>query len=203
MSSLVLIAIIISAPGCDLWQLRPGDESNEVDLMIRTDGYLDDFLQYDDGTPRWISCAGDYKAVWFDTRDFGLFFLDLGYSEFWFYHHGTMPWPTDQFYAEIWTGLEGASRAEMLHRTVATALHFSPLSIYYYPYITGLDKFWVVANTSLSGNGTPTLLLDGSGNFTGEARSFFSYDMCYWEPFTSGNVTMESTSWGMIKGLYR
>lgn len=205
MITLILITVIVSALGDQIQPLRSGAEGEEVDLFIRAQGYLGprDLAQYDDCTPFWISCAGDYKAVWFHMQDFGLSSLDLAYSEFWFYHSSSKPWDTDHLYTEVWIGLEGAPQIEMLDRTRATALHFSAVIIDYDPPIICPDHFWVLANTNLSGNGTPTLILDESGNFTGEPRSFFSYDLENWEPFTSGSVRIESTTWGLLKGLFR
>lgn len=210
MYAIFLTSVLLVLPCGEMQPFLTGSDGSELDFLIRTSGdiisgpFNDYVLQYDDGTPHWITSAGIYRGVHFLTEDFysSPLSFTLNYSEFWFYHHSTMPWDTDQFYAELWVGLESGT-PELLQSCMTAALHYSPVTVDYSPFIPELCSFWVIVNTGMGGNGTPSLILDGFGNFTGEPRSFFSYDMENWEPFTLESLDLEYTSWGMIKGLYR
>lgn len=181
---------------------------DEADYMIRVQGWLfkssDDLFQYDDGTPQWITNAGRYRGVCFETEDFygAPATPDISFIEFWFYHHPTVPWETDEFYAELWNGWTYWPY-ELLDRSSASALHYSSLYVEYSPYIEVGSVFWAIVNTSFSSNGTPTTLTDDSPNWTGSPHSYFSNDFQTWEIYTPGSTSLTSASWGWIKGLYR
>jgi len=55
-------------------------------------------LQYDDGTPQWLTWGSTYRGVWFNPDDFlpdnnG---FSLTMMEWWFYQSPGTPWDTDR-----------------------------------------------------------------------------------------------------------
>lgn len=199
---LLLVTLLAHSDGI---QPAPAGYDQEFDLLIRAyAGVWDnDLLQYDSGTAHWVTNAGTYRGVWFDTEDFfGYpFNWKIESSEFWFYHHVYYRWDTSQFYAELWNGESAPD--EFVDRQTVTALHYAPCFADYYPHIILEGNCWLIVNTEMSENGCPSTLSDEQGNFTGEPHSFYSYDFILWEPWTTASVDLSPASWGCIKGLFR
>ena len=136
---------------------------DEVDYMIRVEPapINREILQYDDGTPRWVTNTGKYRGVWFDSEDFfGIpFSVDIESIEFWFYHSSSIPWETDQFYAEVWTGYFDCPD-DLVDRRLVTAIHYSAVTVEYDPRLNAGTSFWAIVNTSFTSNGTHIMLAD-------------------------------------------
>lgn len=167
---------------------------------------VDVVLQYDDGTAAWLTWGGLFRGVWFDTQDFAPgstgFLLEAG--EFWFYHHSSYPWDTSSFYAELtdWpvtTSIEQVS---------VTALHMTPVMVWFDPPIPVPQLFALVANSGMSSGGWPSMVADGEGC----GHSFFSDDYVVWETSDLGDyftrahgeftMSLEGSTWGAIKNLW-
>ena len=177
----------------------------------------DDMLQYDDGTSYWIVSGADYYGTWFDLTDFmpgsSPIYYECYYTEWWFYHHTSLPWDTDQIVIELWTG-DVTGPATNLSTDIITALHNSPVFVTYVtPVLTGTD-FWMIANTTVySINGVPSVLYDQYDNWTGTAHSFndmgpvvmggYEVDALFRAGCTWVGLELENESWGAIKGLFR
>lgn len=181
-------------------------------------------LQYDDGTAAWLTWAGTYRGVWFNPYDFGWPVMTaLSQIEYWFFEHASnygLMWDTAEFYSEIWMGAAPAPE-EILLRSVVTALHYAPC---YHIIETPLEidsEFWCIVNTEMSSKGSPTIMADGTGYgvWPPACRSFYSYDMTYWEPWSTpdpspggdflvrahGQFTwsLHESTWGSVKSLFR
>lgn len=189
-----------------------GDFLITADVLFCTEPYPPvtppDVITYDDGSAYWITWEGQYRGVYFLPDEF--YYPHLGClvegAEFWFYHHTSYPWDTSQFYSELWEG-DLLGPMTNLHSFEVTATHYSAVTDEFPPDIWGIWGFWIIENTELSAGGWPSLLGDNSPNFTGEPRSFSSIDFIIWEPWLSGeaSVNMESISkcsWGAIKTLF-
>ncbi len=180
----------------------------------------DDLLQYDDGMAEWIWAGVNYFGTWFDITDFHpeATNFDCSSTEWWYYHHEYSPWDTDQIVVELWTGDVAKPVTELASNDII-ALHNAPVIVNYpTPVSTGVN-FWMIGNTTVySDAGVPSLLYDGTSNFTGTAHSFYSQDMINWIiPEAAGieinafnradgefvTSALNSESWGAIKGLYR
>lgn len=181
----------------------------------------DDLLQYDDGTPYWIFGGLAYFGTWFDVTDFMPSATDFiaDYMEMTFYHHSNLPWDTDMLSVELWTG-DATMPMTQLYQEDITALHYTAQIFDFDPDInTGLD-FWTLGNTTIySSTGYPSGLYDVGSNFTGTPHTFGSQDWILWDPLipTGGTeevdflvrvegeivTSLDSESWGAIKGLYR
>lgn len=179
----------------------------------------DDLLQYDDGTPYWIYGGVAYVGCWFDVTDFmpSAIGFNCDWTEWWFYHHSNLPWDTDQISLELWNG-DVAMPMSQLTADDATALHYAPVIINYATPVACEVDFWMVSNTTIySATGYPSALYDAGANWTGEVHTFGSQDWILWDPFipvgedidvffrADGEivVSLDSESWGAIKGLYR
>lgn len=187
-----------------------------LDEPLFIEGGTDDMLQYDDGSAHWLTWEGHYRGVWFDTQDFvpGSMGIDLGTSEYWFYHHSSYPWDTSAFYTELWNG-NSSGPVTFLDRTEATATHYSAVCVNYPTPIICDRNFWALMETEMSVGGWPSLLGDNTPNTVD--HSFFLNDEFVWEPWVmTGSVASDyfirvkdapfmlgSESWGAIKGLYR
>jgi hypothetical protein len=132
-------------------------------LLTSAGSGSDVVLQYDDGTAGWLTWGGLYRGVWFNAEDFapGSQGFLLEFSEYWFYHHSSCPWDTDEFYAEIWSGDQNTGPGNLLDTQVATAVHYSPTHVSHYPplVITEPD-WWQLVNTEMSAGGWPSTLGD-------------------------------------------
>lgn len=187
----------------------------ELDRTLPVYG-TDDLLQYDDGSAYWLTWGGTYRGNWFDIDDFvpggGPDWL-ADQSELWFYHHSSYPWDTGSFYCEVYDGGVGAP-ATQLDQTSVTAVHYAPCYANYSPALDCDVEFWIIINTEMSSGGWPSVLGDNTPQTTD--HSFFSDDFVVWEPWviqgptsndyfirSEGNLTLESGTWGAIKGMYR
>ncbi len=175
----------------------------------------DHVLQYDDGTAHWLTWAGTYRGTWFDTHDFmpSSGGIEMDYAEYWFYHHEDYPWDTSLFWAELWNGPSSGPTTE-LDRELLQATHYTAVNVSHSGICTRRG-FWCVVNTMLSSGGWPAVLGDDSPNVTD--HSLFSRDFVVWEPWiiqgpasndflvrAVGTLgTMESATWGAIKGVCR
>ena len=113
-------------------------------------------LQYDDGSPYWLTWDGLYRGTWFDPSDFlpvspGFYCCS---TEYWFYHHSSYPWDTSLFLAELWSGTPAGplTRAD---RSPVEASHYTAVYAYYPDTILMGQQFWAIVNTELSGGGWP------------------------------------------------
>jgi hypothetical protein len=163
----------------------------------------DVLLQYDDGTPMWVSWAGVYRGTWFNTEDFmpgaGGFLLEG--SEIWSYN------ATD-CYIEVWNG--GASGPVTLIDQTLT----SGGGAAYDPPLDCAENFWIIVNTTLSGGGWPAVTGDGSPPVVD--HSFYSDDFLTWTPWSDGTTTgdffiravgeyetvMDGMTWGALKSVF-
>lgn len=170
-----------------------------------------DCLQYDDGTPGWITWGGMFRGVWFDVHDLypeadG---TSIYQSEFWFFLDPSHPWDTSDVYLEVWNG-SSVAPTTLLDKTLATATHYSPVFVTYEPPLEAETEFWLLVNTELSAGGWPAIVADGTpGN-----HSFYSGDFGVWEPFgvmgdyfmrvyvEASNVALTHDSWGSIKVIF-
>jgi hypothetical protein len=180
-------------------------------------GGTDQLLQYDDGTANWLTWGGLYRGVWFDVTDFDMdgdgFIAEN--TEYWFYHDSMYPWDTSFFYAELWNG-DVSGPVTRLDQTSMVATHLAPDYANYSPTIETEADFWGLVNTCVSTGCWPSTLGDGTPNPT--SHSFTSDDFILWEPWivtgatandlfirAGGDLlsTLETESWGSIKGLFR
>lgn len=181
----------------------------------------DDMLQYDSGTAAYYWHDASYWGTWFDVTDFVSVASDFecNYTEWWFYEHPDGPyWDTDQAVLELWVG-DVAGPVTKLTSDQITATSYTALQVdYATPVLVGGTDFWMISDASVySSDGSPYVLTDGTDNFTGIAHSFASGDFFLWDPLESGGintnmffraegtiiVSLDSESWGAIKGLYR
>lgn len=179
---------------------------------------LQDYLQYDDGTPYWLIGGVAYYGTWFDIYDFVPEYIQdfwFDCAEWWFYHHPDLPWDTDMISLEIWHGDATMPDTQMVQNDL-TALHLTPVYTYHYG-IKFNTEFWTICNTAVhSSTGSPTAIYDNTLNFTGIPHTFGSDDWILWEPFVPADEAidvllramispygLDSESWGGIKGLYR
>jgi hypothetical protein len=207
--SLVLILTVAAAVSAG---------SIQLDRLLPVPG-TDHCFQYDDGTANWLSWAGLYRGVWFNTQDWvpGAGGATLSSLEFWFYHHASYPWDTASFYAELYNG-GAAAPATLLDQTSVTALHYSPVytdyTEFFYPWGIEVEQnFWGVVNTEMSAGGWPSILGDNTPQPV--SHSFFSDDFIVWQPWVMGGATandffirgesclgLDETTWGSIKTLF-
>jgi hypothetical protein len=171
-------------------------------------------LSYDDGIACWMGWMfSDYVGVWFHLEDFGSTRFECGCSEYWFYHNATYPWDVSEFYAELWydNGMAPFGPDSMLDRTSSLAYHYAPSRTYYSPlFVIENADFWVISNASMSSEGCPSHLEDGTTQ--SPDHSFYSYDYVVWEPISSyigdviyradGELTLNPTTWGAIKATF-
>lgn len=174
-------------------------ENAPLDRPLPVPG-TDELYQYDDGTAYWISWAGLYRSVWFNTLDFGPWSdVYLNNLEFWFYHHASYPWDTASFYAELYNG-DAAAPVTQLDQTSIMAVHYAPCYANYgSPIMTG-QNFWSVENTEMSSGGWPSILGDNSPNPVD--HSFYSDDFIVWIPWVPGGIGLEQETWASVKALY-
>lgn len=190
-------------------------DSYEIENPVSGGTGTDDLLQYDDGSAAWILAASTFYGTWFDYTDFapGATVADPCRStEWWFYHHDSYPWDTDQIVVELWNGDDVTGPLTNLTSDVITALHYAPVTVNYSTPVPIELNFWMWANTTVySTQGLPSGIYDQYNNWTGIAHSFcddgpvimggYAVDAffradCY-------DVSLEGESWGAIKGLFR
>lgn len=212
----VLIVLVLLTPFAFAVDSYPVEDP--VTVITGTD----DMLQYDDGISYWVVSGAAYYGTWFDITDFmpggsSPWYFVCDYTEWWFYHHTSLPWDTDQIVLDLWAG-DVTGPATNLSTDTITALHNSPTIVNYgTPVIPGND-FWMIANTTAySINGVPSVLYDQFNNFTGTAHSFYNQTGLAWEPVVRagyeidalfrvdghGVNSLNSESWGAIKSLFR
>ncbi len=180
-----------------------------VDLPGGSGSYDVDVLQYDDGSPHWLTWGGTYRGTWFNTDDFlpGSQGFLLQQMEYWFFEHSSYPWDTSEFYSEIWNG-DDMGPLVLLAQGVVNAPHYAPCYHNLDPALAVEQNFWGLINTTMSAGGWPSVLGD---NTVGE-HSFFSDDMIVWEPWgelgdyfirAKGEFnSLNSTTWGAVKALF-
>ncbi|MCD4774690.1 MAG: hypothetical protein K8S15_01400 [Candidatus Aegiribacteria sp.] len=178
----------------------------------------DDALQYDDGTSYWIVSGAAYYGTWFDMLDFTTNpNYEFESTEWWFYHHASLPWDTDQIVLELWAG-DVTGPATPLASDHVTAIHNAPVIVNYLPGISIETDFWMIANTiEYSILGLPSVIYDQFNNFTGIAHSYYQNGLL-WEPVVRAGYEIDALfrvyiiptgaglnneSWGAIKGLFR
>lgn len=175
-----------------------------------------DYLQYDDGTSFWLTWAGMYRGVWFNTEDFvpGMSGFALDFSEYWMYHHTDRPWDTSDFYAEIWNG-DYMGPLVKLDTQELTGIHYAPVFANYATPIEAESNFWAIENTEMSAGGWPSILADNTEPTV--AHSYFSDDFYVWEPWTMPtgegdfilrvegeflDEALDNVTWGGIKAVF-
>jgi len=179
----------------------------------------DQLLQYDDGVSHWIWPGVSYYGTWFDVTDFmpDASGFECESTEWWHYENPYNPWDTDQIVLELWSG-DVSGPVTLLASDSVTALHNAPVYVNYPSALATGSDFWMVANTTVfSSVGAPHVLYDEFDNWTGTAHSFYSQNWSDWDPLVAGGYeinaffradgtlesTLQSDSWGAIKGLYR
>jgi hypothetical protein len=195
------------------YSMRRGTAASIMVLLaITAASAVSDYLQYDDGSANWLTWGGTYRAVWFNAEDFtpGAQGLLLDFAEFWFYHHSSYPWDTDEFLAEVWMGDQVTGPYAYLSQKFATAVHYSPSYVFYDPplEITEPD-WWQIINTELSSGGWPSHIGDASPPVVPHSYTHvgFSWVPCYTSDFfirASGSLTtsLENGTWGSIKSMF-
>ena len=182
----------------------------------------DDMLQYDDGTPYWIIYNAKAYGTWFDVQDFSSSAggFEVESVEWWFYHHSSLPWDTEDATLELWTSNEdnSAPGEKKKDDVVEGVVSDAATVVTYDPPIALPRNFWAVFNADAhSSEGYPSPLSDKTANSTGVDHTFATGDFLVWDPITaaeinvdlivrvSGNFTeaLDDESWGTIKGLYR
>lgn len=168
-----------------------------------------------------VAPTGTYRAMYFDITDFQPYpatgrITGLRLYSFEWIHH---PWDTSEFYFEVWSGDENGPD-EKLFSEQATAYHLAPTfigtlqdSLYVGP------TFWVVQNTEISANGSPSLCGD-SGGPDYLHSSFSSYDFVnwiLWDPvpdtypyidykmevcWVAAPQVLSAMTWGGVKALF-
>lgn len=176
----------------------------DLDPVQRAEG---DWLRYDSGTPKWFSWDGAYRGVWFNTEDFvpGMGGVDIGESEFWFFHDASYPWDTSDVYIEIWNG-DAMAPVTQLDQTMLTAVHYAPVYAMYSTPVWVEANFWAIANTGMSAGGWPASL----GDEFPTGHSFYSDDNIIWEPWIGDYFTavvtcmgaLSGTTWGSLKAAF-
>ncbi|PIE52728.1 hypothetical protein CSA37_04725 [Candidatus Fermentibacteria bacterium] len=175
-----------------------------------------DWLNYDDGSPKWLTWGGKYRGTWFNVQDFFPSETNgwLEQSRLWFYHHASYPWDTSDFYVEIWNG-DVSSPMTQLDQQTATALHYAPVYVDY-SHLDVEQNFWCLANTELSSGGWPSILGDGQNpDPSGIDHSYFSDDFIVWEPWNINGAcfyfiavnwnepnALDNTTWGSLKATF-
>ena len=209
----VLIALVLAAA------FTFAADSYLVEYPVAGRTGTDDILQYDDGTSCWIVSEALYYGTWFDMMDFTSNpNYEFGFTEWWFYHHAALPWDTDQIVVDLWAG-DAAGPATPLASDDVTAIHNAPVIVTYSPGISIVTDFWMIANTTeYSILGLPSVIYDQFNNFTGIAHSFYNQTGLVWEPVVRAGYeidalfrvdliptgsSLNSESWGAIKGLFR
>jgi len=189
----------------------------EVCPSPETSGFIpspgDTWLQYDNGSPAWLTWSGPYKGVWFNTEDFipGSTGFQIDAVEAWFYHSSNNPWDTSEYMMEMRTGdLQGPSG--ILASETGTAVHYAPSYTEYEPAVAAGTNFWCMLNTEMSAGGWPSMLLD-SGTPSFPPHSYFS-DGITLVPFLIGDKfcnlfiraggmsALEQWSWGSLKAIF-
>lgn len=177
-----------------------------------------DWLRYDNGTYHWITWAGTYRGVWFDTQDFipGSNGVEVLQAEIWFGHGSTLPWDTSDFYLELWNG-DSMGPMTQLDQTMATASNLTPIYVDYDPSWVVDQNFWILQNAEMSAGGWPCILGDNSQGSTwgGVPHSLFSDDFIVWEPWGINELScnffvgalveplsFSNTSWGSLKTAF-
>jgi len=176
-----------------------------------------DYLQYDDGSPCWLTWEGTFRGVWFNFDDFvpGMVWNWVVFTEFWMYHDVSYPWDVSDFYAEVWNGGETGPTG-FVDDDLILALHYAPVFANYNKYIGYCYGFWVIEDSHLSSGGWPSLL----GDATPPAidHSFYSDDFSIWTPWSDGTTTgdylirtevryqynpaLQRITWGSIKAVF-
>ena len=207
-----LTLVLVAATSALAGQVRvdlPGGSGGGDDRSV---------LQYDNGTPSWLTWAGTYRGTWFNTQDFmpGSEGFELHQMEYWFYQSSnTDPWDTAQFYSEIWNG-DDLGPVTLLTQGIVTAVHYSPVFHTFSPYQEVAQNFWGIVNTEMSSGGWPSILADGVYKGLPD-HSYFSDDFIVWEPWSGDPVygdffirahgtfimgSLDPTTWGSVKALY-
>ncbi len=174
----------------------------------------DAVLQYDNGTANWVTWAGSYRGVWFDTQDFYSWpcSIDVSSAEVWFYHHSMYPWDTGVALIELWNGDPVTGFTDFLASNQANAMHYAPADITYDPAVTVAPDFWCLQNLELSAGGWPSILSDG-GETTTPVHSYYSeggilYEYmqgpkyCNYMTRIYTDTSLERTTWGGLKTVF-
>jgi hypothetical protein len=202
-----LAILAFSAFAGNVW-IEPGPAGGSTDA---------DYLQYDDGSPSWLTWAGTYRGVWFNTEDFvpGYGGFGLDFSEYWMYHHSSYPWDVSDFYAEVWNG-DYMGPLVSLDVTQITALHYAPVFANYSPQLEAESSFWSLEDTEMSAGGWPAMMGDATPPTVD--HSYYSDDFFVWEPWSDGVNTgdlltrvegdflnpgvLSNATWGAIKTTF-
>lgn len=165
-------------------------------------GSYGDPLQYDDGTAAWLAWTGTYRGTWFDITDFGLSgSWTTTCTEIWCYHHASFPWDVSSFYCDLYKG-DQQGPAYWLDQTSLVAMHFQPcFAQYAQPITIDGEDFWVIVNTEMSANCSPSTLSDGSQ--APVDHSFYSDDFFTWIPWDPYSIALMHETWGEVKTLFR
>jgi hypothetical protein len=169
-------------------------------------------LTYFNGTPHWVSWDGVYRGTWFNTEDFvpGSTGFNMNHVEYWFYESASYPWDTNQFYSEVWNGLQTGPEV-LLALEVLTALHYAPCYHVIVPDLITEQYFWCLVNTEISAGGWPSIL--GDNSMPGDAGHSFFHDGLSWQTWELGEYyilaywwyigsSFEMTTWGALKTLF-
>lgn len=176
-----------------------------------------EWLQYDDGTPGWLSWGGSCRGVWFNTDDF--YPSPIPYTveaaELWFYHHSYYPWDTSETIVELWNGNPIDGFTEFLASVQLSATHYSGSYAVFDPPVLTEPDFWCLQTTELSGGGWPSILSDSGNDSPPGIHSYF-VDGMNLEPFVQGSyycnyfvrvtddwVSLERISWGSLKSAFQ
>ncbi len=192
-----------------------GQLAVDLDPIQNTD---EDLLQYDNGTPNWVTWGGMYRGVWFNVEDFvpGESSADIHQTEYWFYHSTSYPWDTSDVYVEVWNG-DAMAPTTQLDQSMLTALHYAPVFVDFPELLTVEGNFWSFANTEMSAGGWPSALGDWAGSAV--SHSLLSDDFIIWEPWLvvevvanyffrvsadipSGGMALDNTTWGSLKATF-
>lgn len=178
-----------------------------------------EWLQYDDGSPHWLTWDGAYRGVWFHMEDFipGATGYDIEAARLWFYHHTTYPWDTSDTIVEIWNGSPAAGFTDLLASQLISGVHYAPSYVEFDPPVTTEADFWCLQNTELSSGGWPSILCDGGFEtppvgihsyytddtaleplfIAGSYCNYFTAVIDNWDP-----AALERTSWGYLKTVF-
>ncbi len=218
MSGLVLPLLIFSLMGMPNNDITPDGNYRINTLPALGKGTGEYYLQYDDGSPCWLTWEGTFRGVWFNTDDFlPLLCIDyIEFTEFWMYHDSSYPWDISEFYAEVWSCNDGGWPIEQLAQLQVTAVHYAPVFAYHNKHIGHRHEFWVINNSSLSVGGWPSLLGEGSPPLIAD-HSFYSDDFSIWTPWSDGTTTgdyliraevsylypaLQRVTWGSLKVVF-
>jgi hypothetical protein len=182
-----------------------------VDTQLVATEMDSEWFTYCSGSPGWLSWEGTYRGTWFHLEEFypGVTNGFISEVELWFYHNSSYPWDTSDVYVEVWGG-DSSGPVNLLDQQMVTALHMTPVYVYYDPPLEVPDDFWVLLNTEMSAGGWPSILGDDSEEPV--AHSFYSNDHSLWEPWLSGRNyfisvladcdELSGISWGELKSLF-